>query len=268
MGNCLKTQLKEAVQNDNLVKPGELLLSVNTSNGSDFRIYNTDGTHIPIRMITSTGSFWVSDGANPVIEVGREDTNIENTLLTVLPDGTYKFAIGNKYSITRLDGNLQVNLSNLKYSHCTIISCTSTGGSLADLAYQNIMEGVSILGGICDGNLTDIADCTTINLSPDGGNLIGSLAALSSKTSLLYLNLDCTYMNITGSISDLLGCSNLNTLRLINNNNVNGSLADFISNGALVLPNLMNIIISACPNITKNQEDIDALRALGVTVTV
>lgn len=121
MKNCLKTQLKGVVNNDNLVKLGHILIDVDVAEGVQCAFVVTANESVTCKII-GTGHFYKGSVDNQT-DIATELTGTSFTGYRVSP-GKYKVDISNKYSLTFFQiVDQKVNLTDLNYSpNCVVKS--------------------------------------------------------------------------------------------------------------------------------------------------
>ena len=208
MTKCLVTKLAGIVQNDELLKIGEMVLDISRTDSTTCSIESTDNQ--AKATIVTPGFNFIKNGAQfqSVVLDGQ----------VTFPAGTYKVKISNKYAINvinptpniidlgelkynkvlyRLGGNFKGNLSDLGYqptNYTELIECNinwtndTISGDIASLIpFANLRDGVSFNSKYITGDVTSIADITAIKngsctkLICENGSLTGSIENLVSK---------------------------------------------------------------------------------------
>ena len=218
MNNCLKTQLKAAVNNNDLPKLGELTFKVNVpsnattanskiivENGKSCKVYVPVGKN----LYDSSGN-----------SLGSEVTIAANTqqVICLLDAGEYNVAFTEKYSLENLSLNNYSNtnkfsfdINELKYSdnldtfgsiensYGDISSLSASKSTLTALRVSNYTpktEGITF-------TLAQIAEFTKLKYVAiaQNQNASGDITVLSALSELLNIELQNTY--IFGSIDDI-----------------------------------------------------------------
>lgn len=99
MGNCLVTKLKGIVENDNLIKYGELFYE-NTHPTVPYQIYFERNISTYVRLISGSGTYKINETNETVLPVNTEvqiDGTTANNFRVILSPGS-KCVIGCKYN--------------------------------------------------------------------------------------------------------------------------------------------------------------------------
>lgn len=218
MNNCLKTQLKAAVNNNNLPKLGELIFKVNVPSNAttaNSKIVVVNGKSCKV-YVPAGKNLYDSSGNS----LGSEVTIAANTLQTIclLDTGEYNVYVTEKYSLKNLSLNNYSNMNKfsfdineLKYSGNldTFGSVENSYGDISSLSaskstltafrvsnYTIKTEGITF-------TLAQIAEFTKLKYVAisQNKNAYGDIAVLSALSELLNIELGNT--NISGSIDDI-----------------------------------------------------------------
>ena len=246
--NCLVTKLKANVNDNSLLKVGEMFIDI---------IEQETPTNITNRLYLNSSSDLIIEVENGEANITL-DSNMESgwTNKITLPysgvspapvfvrNGNYRLKVLSKYNLLdvgRYTGNINqkaisVDTKYLKYSHglvniysilsgdiSNLIGCTKlktlgwsyTSGSEKDVAYKKLT-----------GNLSDLASLTTLtSIRLPYSKLTGSLSDLAPLTALTGINFD-TNQNITGSLSDLAPLTALTSINVSGCKNITGTIND------------------------------------------
>ena len=195
--NCLHTQLKSAIENDNLPVLGMIKLKVKVDSSSRLPRLALYGANDLLDVVLLDDGVTFTSATSPSIMVDSKHGKVSKTYG------------GNLY----LSGASEGDWINVGYSpkyDVTNIGIDSNGINLADLSY---ITGLVVLTPLAT------ADSTSR----------GKLEDLSLCTALTSINITNAY--ISGDISALGGLTSLVTLGLNSNGRVNcsGNFADFVS---------------------------------------
>ncbi len=199
MNNCLVTKLKGVVNNDSILKLGEVKINFADKGSASFSVYYDEEADLKI------------EGASFKNE---ENTVLGNTMKASAGSQTKVFptsrpcmiSLFNKYAITKINssGNgFDVDLAQLlqcKRMTSVILNETQVHGNI---------DGLSLMS-----NLSEIGFNTT--------DVSGDLSSLSHTTQLTYLNFGKTKMS--GDISTIAGNKGLKSL-IVSNTNISGDVS-------------------------------------------
>ena len=194
MEKCLITKLNGTINNDSILKLGELRLSF-TSTGSSKEL--SIGLKESQKLsIIGNGYFTDASGSN----LGKTiDANSVGTTTFHVSDGEFELSIPNKYK-----------LYGLKVKNCSI-------SDLAELKYSPLFEyfettNFKISGDIA--NLSELKNLTNLGLS--NTQVRGDIASLAGMARLDYVSLLNT--QVSGDIASLSELKNLTILFAGSNN--------------------------------------------------
>ena len=247
--NCLVTKLKANVNDNSLLKVGEMFIDI---------IEQETPTNITNRLYLNSSSDLIIEVENGEANITL-DSNMESgwTNKITLPyssgvspapvfvrNGNYRLKVLSKYNLLvvgRYTGNINqkaisVDTKYLKYSHglvniysilsgdiSNLIGCTKllnlgwtyASGSEKDVAYKKLT-----------GNLSDLAPLTALtSIRLPHSKLTGSLSDLAPLTALTDINLQVC-PNLTGSLSDLAPLTALTNIKFNDNQNITGTIND------------------------------------------
>ena len=185
--NCLEKTLKGTVDNDNLLKIGEMLIShVGTP---------TANTRFNVQINMASAYINVKNGKVYDKSSGQEITSPyrlgPNTPYNFSFDGYgSEFTIG-KYDIERIVDNTGICYLNVD-----------------DLKYSPKLTYLDINSNYCFGNVKSLENLPLTYLQINGDGLIGDISSIGKLTSLTRLQL--TRSNISGNINTLRNLTSLN----------------------------------------------------------
>lgn len=227
MGNCLVTKLKGVVDNDDLLKLGEMVLTFNTA-GQGITISNNKG----VVLTTENGTF--ADGTtSKTLAINQVEYFQFNTAGTILH-------ISDKYGLVYLnpgdswtDKEVRVNIDDLKYSpslgrlqsrnNTGITGNLKTIDNFANLSSVDLRGCPNVTGSI---NL-NLPVCSKFFISGNP-NITGDLAsAIFVRGNSVLTECQVSDTKISGSINSLLiplTCTNFN---ISSNPNLEGTLEAF-----------------------------------------
>ena len=215
--NCLVTKLKSTVNDNSLLKVGEMFIDI---------IEQESPTNQTNRLYLNTGNI-----ADLIIEVENGEANI--TLDENMASGwTNKITlVKNVFPSAPIfvrNGNYRVKVSS-KYNLSEIGRWTSSIFQYAisvDTKYLKYSTNTVTIISRLSGNLANLKGCTQLTkLVAIASNVTGSLSDLAPLTALTQLNL-LNSVNVTGSLSDLAPLTALTQLSLTANSNVVGDIKD------------------------------------------
>ena len=199
MNNCLVTKLKGVVNNDSILKLGEVKISFADKGSASFSVYYDEEADLGI------------EGASFKNE---ENTVLGNTMKASAGAQTKVFptsrpcmiSLFNKYAITKINssGNgFDVDLA--QFLQCKRM----TSVLLNETQVHGNIDGLSLMS-----NLSEIGFNTT--------DVSGNLSSLSHMTQLTYLNFGNT--KVSGDISVIAGNKGLKSL-IVSNTNISGDVS-------------------------------------------
>ena len=199
MGNCLKTQLKSAVQNNDLVRVSELLIPADNSiagyTNPSMGVYNS-GTY---GLRATNGLLYL----NPSGDGFTEKDNLTGSLTFYIKQSEpMNIFISNKYALTRLYLTFDApkfEISSLKYSpNITVLE-------LRTVTPFTVAELMSVCPSLNNFTLPYRPDILKGNLSDFRSNMIGLF--LSNST-------------ILGDLDTLLDFPDLQVVNLVDTPNI------------------------------------------------
>lgn len=198
MGNCLKTQLKGNVNNDDLKYFGSAEIWVNIPEGTDYNANNFYSFWVPMgTKLRIVGDGYFRASATSSESIGKEITvDIESGSYNVFPSIGEYVILYSKYGNRKTVGNGSVNAS-----------CTMKVEFYPQYADASIIDTVNILPNrlansfTCE-DLTQLTSLRTIQISTTS-KFSGNIVSLGVLTSLNVLEINDD-PNLEGSVSDLL----------------------------------------------------------------
>lgn len=220
MGNCLKTQLKEVVNNDNL-KVLNTLWGVKTGTGNKTFNLSTSGTDVNVKIYDADKVF--------VRELNTNGSSV------TLGENEQYFSINNKYLLNRFISSdaVTIDLKDLCYCNIDYLSYSGSGNytfSILDTyRWTNITfftisgndKGNFSLTGTTEqiANHPNAANITTVNIIES--NVTGSLDDFVNMDSLA--ELDVRY---TSGITKKRSIINVLTQKMGDNFKYNGTIIE------------------------------------------
>lgn len=201
MGNCLKTQLKAVVNNDNLVKMDEILFVVPKNTNNWVRINNAslDGRFAKFTLVSESNSVYFTSTDSYSDNLGKEIYSPDNVYIKNASSDDVLLRMDHKERIKGLfeynhqdnvrladsfkDGNVLQYLPMLDqmYYHINTISSKN-------LAKCNSLTNIHFFGGEVFTDFNDIKNMPQITqLEVFSCPIIGNLTLLSSLTNLTSL---------------------------------------------------------------------------------
>lgn len=245
MNTCLVTTLKEAVDNDNLLKLGNLPIHIRKNKNAvvtlSFKAYGTNSL-----TIKGDGYFTNSTGTS---NLGKSLVYQANTDTTAyLSFGEYTVIVPDKYQtiqiqasangenvaidlddcmamseLTRFDsgmGGAEGDLSNLKDS-VNILTFSSWNqplvkGNIADVPKDSLFQFIITNNPNVEGDIGVFGEASNLSILRLNGatKISGNISGLSGNTALTTLILSNTA--VTGDTSSLAGLTNLTTFTYTN----------------------------------------------------
>lgn len=198
MNNCLITRLKGSVDNDSLLKIGELRLKA-----SKVELAKSEGSSLDY-ICHQGGIYSDSDKKKPITHSG-----IESNSVTIYADSDSIFSILPKYNLTEL----------------YLTGLDSVSGGLSSFNIKGL-RNLDIKGNIEDDveNLNKDIVALFITQAP---NIKMSLDSISKFKNLTYLTLKSP-SQLVGDISRLGSLINLTNLNIDENTGISGTLESFV----------------------------------------
>lgn len=221
MNNCLVTKLKATVNDDSLLKLGEIRLTIApTSSAKTLQIASTEPVVVEIvKVISGNGTFSWREGTN--VSKATIPPTLDSYYSLTFSEGEYIVSISNKYAIIRLStsDNLDVLLLN------------------GDLSYsEGLTTYILPTKVFSDSDISQFENKPITAFTPGpNNNLTGSINVFSNLTSIIQINLQVPEGNdkIYGNISALSLSKNIQTCLLGRRTNIEGNINVFNSSIAL-----------------------------------
>ena len=256
--NCLVTKLKANVNDNSLLKVGEMFIDI---------IEQGTPTNISNRLCLNSSSDLIIEVENGEANITLDEnmvsgwTNkitLSKSVTAPAPifvrNGNYRLKVLSKYNLTEVG----------RYAADMIQNAISV-----DTKYLKYSQNLQYIYSKLSGDISNLKGCTkllklgwyylsdkTINIAY--GKLTGNLSDLASLTTLTSIILP--FSNLTGSLSDLAPLTAVTTISVANCPNITGNLSDLAP-----LTALTTINVNGCPNITGTINDLaQPLTFLGV----
>ena len=220
MTKCLVTKLNGIVNNNSILKMGEMRIKVNkisspTSTSQKIKIGFTNNVNISI----IGNGFFTDETLTNNMGTQKTVSSRENLYLS---NGDYEISISDKYSIeyletfTSSETNKTLNIEDVKFSNsCTSIwlqNSTSVSGDISELSNLTALTSLFIGSTSVSGDISELSNLTALtSLFIGSTSVSGDISELSNLTALASLNLGST--SVSGDISAL---SNLTALASLN----------------------------------------------------
>ena len=243
MNKCLVTKLNGVINNSDLIKLDELVITLNaTKVGAWFCVTTTDKETGSISVkFNKTVSF--GGGNSPEEAVDRTDITEKTIVSGIIPfffakeTGTIKVSISSKFNIASLltssttgSGMEIVDVKGFSYlSNLKTIENKDGNLNIGTLSGFKSLSKVVLNKG--EGLLKSFTNCPLKELILISSSIIGTLSDLVNIPTLTDLNFMYS-KNITGNISDLSSLTSLESLSVVGTN-ITGtieSLADGMKN--------------------------------------
>ena len=238
MNNCLVTKLKASVNDDSLLKLGEIKLTIApTSESKTLAIASTESIIVEIvKAISGNGTFSWSGGTN--VSKATIPPILDSYYTLTFSEGEYIVSISNKYAITRIESNDSLNVLDLN----------------GDLSYsEELFSLVLSVKNFTNNNISQFGNLPIVKFNTSSNNnLKGSINSFSNLTSISSINLNASEDNdkIYGNISAFSLSKNIERCQLSRCLNIEGNINVFNSSIKLAYLDVYH---------TKVIGDIDAL---------
>lgn len=239
--NCLVTKLKANVNDNSLLKVGEMFIDI---------IEQKTPTNITNRLYLNSSSDLIIEVENGEANITL-DSNMESgwTNKITLPyssgvspapvfvrNGNYRLKVLSKYNLVEVgrytesvnQKAISVDTKYLKYSHGLVNIYSKLSGDISNLIGCTKLKVLMSIGFLnkLTGNLSALASLTAlIEIRLQFSNLTGNLSDLAPLTALTNINLWGS-SNITGSLSDLAPLTALTSVNVADNQNITGTIND------------------------------------------
>lgn len=247
MENCLITKLKGTVNNDSLLKIGELRLNIKLSAALNNQYYNRliitppSGTDTFTVKVSGGHNMWSYNSSNMQANVnwGSEKTFTGGFTICFPETGEYSVSVMSKYSIKLVEipftaTNPAIDVTTFNYSPLTSIKAQNAR-AIASLAgdFNDFIEHTKSSLGVIS------AEYQNIYLD------VANLTKLTQLTGAAFPN--CK--NVTGNVAELGKLSiNVN----VQGTGVSGNIEDFVKSKV----NIANIATGTCPAVNFNNTSV------------
>ena len=211
MAKCLVTKLKGSVDNNELLRIGEMRIKVEsvespTKDTQGFGVAFTEPTTVEI-----VGDGYFTD--NNLTE-NKGKSMVVSSLQGVIVSQATTVAIRNKYKLIHLNVFIP---SGSPYGINKVLN-------IDDLKYSTSLNSIHLSSMQASGDIANLKNLTNlINLILDATKVVGDIANLKNLTNLTALSISRT--NVSGDISNLKNLTNLEKL-LLNNTKVAGDIVN------------------------------------------
>lgn len=258
MRNCLKTQLKENVNNDNLFKEGEIKIHISSPLDATIAqrhlIINSSDPTIKVRV--NGGGYFSTSESGLVTDPKTQDTltvaGIPINLYFSI--GDYDIFIASKYNFTGIQSDaaalFHINLSELKYSSAfaaiSLPYCPNVYGDISnfkDRDMLNIMLNATKISGSISilTNMSNLTECQVSETS-----VTGEIIDLPSKLTVCNIGGTSILGSIESFVEKIISSRNNDSLTFVTNNKVT------LNNVAFADNTILNIVFSGT-NVTISQ---------------
>jgi hypothetical protein len=224
MGKCLVTKLNGTVNNNSILRLGEMRFKINKVD------VPTEGTQL-LGLFVNTPSKVeiIGDGYftdKNLQENKGKSLSIDSTTNGIFVSSTsdVEVALLGKYAITRINAyyNNQPNgtvyaknkffdIDDLKYSTALItlnLPSAQVSGDIANLKNLTALATLNLYGTQVSGDVVNLKNLTALtNLNLANTRVSGDIANLKNLTALTTLNLYGEYTSLTGNIDELSALS-------------------------------------------------------------
>ena len=198
MGKCLVTKLNGTVDNNSILKVGELRLNVQSVSNPTAQTQELNLMFAKDTTVSIIGNGYFTDSSLSQNNGKTCICKANTTTTLILSNGDYELSIPDKYSI------IQINCWNAG-------SCVSM--DISDLKYSLSINSIALRNAQVSGDISALSNLTALwNISIRTANISGDISALSNLTALATLNLQGT--QVSGDISALSNLTALATLNL------------------------------------------------------
>lgn len=215
MNDCLVTKLKASVNDDSLLKLGEIKLTIApTSESKTLAIASTEPIIVEIvKAISGDGTFSWSGGTN--VSKATIPPILDSYYTLTFSEGEYIVSISNKYAITRLESTDSLNVLDLN----------------GDLSYsEGLFSFILSVKNFTNDNISQFGNLPIKSfITNSNNNLKGSINSFSNLTSISSINLNASEDNdkIYGNISAFSLSKNIERCQLSRCLNIEGNINVF-----------------------------------------
>ena len=258
MEKSLITKLKGSVDNNSLLKLGEMRIKVSEDSSNTPSRHKIALTFYEDTILSIIGNGYFTNDSLSANNGKSISVNANVQTELYVSNGNFEISIPNKYAITYLkiySSNISVDIEDLKYSsELTNIIITETP-SYGDIsALRNLTKLTYIGAFVCNeiyGDISALSNLTGLtNIGLTSTKVSGDISALSNLTGLTSFDISDT--NISGDISALSNLTNLIDF-YVTNTSVSGDIS--------ALSNLIGLTIFDI-NGTNISGDISSLQSL------
>lgn len=220
MNKCLVTKLNSSVNNNAILKLGEMRFKVtstaNPTSASQLVAFNFN----KICEVKIIGDGYITD-SNLSANKGKSIVIPENTSTDVyFSNGDYEVSIADKYSVAMFKGysnNASIDIEDFKYSNGLTLLTSLSQKSFGDVSSLKNLVGLTSLNlssYSCTGKLSDLSRLTALTemIFPNT-KIEGDLSEISdlAKLTILYLP-----AGVSGNLSSLAKMTSLTDLEAFN----------------------------------------------------
>jgi hypothetical protein len=216
MKKCLITKLNGIINNDSILRVGELRLSFTPTGSSKELSISLESQKL---SIIGNGYFTNASGLN----LGKTlDSSVGGTTTFYVSDGEFELSIPNKYKLCGLKvKNCSISdLAELKYSPLFVYFETvnfKVSGDIANLSELKKLTNLSLSNTQVSGDIANLSELKNLtNLGLLNTQVSGDIASLAGMTKLSYVSLANT--QVSGDVASLSGLKNLTILFAGKNN--------------------------------------------------
>ena len=239
MAKCLVTTLKAAVNDNSLLRIGEMRIKI-----SSMESPNEYSQSIKLGFTKSVDLEIIGEGyftdATLSANNGKKMTcNVGDNIIH-FSNGNYEIAVLDKYSLNLLTASKQddkfypnkvIDLKYLKYSYNLnrlFVGEGNLSGDISALSGLTSLNALNVPNCNLSGDISALSGLTSLtHLYLQNNNLSGDISALSGLTSLKVLNVQNN--NLSGDISALSGLTSLTYLKVTDNSNISGDVSSLSS---------------------------------------
>ena len=210
MTKCLVTKLNGSVDNNELLRVGEMRIKVESVESPTKHTQGFGIASIKPITVEIVGEGYFTD--ETLTENKGRSMSVSSTQGIIVSQAT-TVSIRNKYDITALRIFIP---SGIPYGMNKVIN-------IEDLKYSPLLVDLNLSKSQATGDIASLKNLTTLtSFIANGTNISGDIASLKNLTALRNLNLNAT--NLTGDISSLKNLTALSEL-VISDSNISGDIA-------------------------------------------
>lgn len=236
--NCLVTKYKSTVQDDSLLRIGEMRVKVTSVDSP------SAGTQ-SIKIITSApvtleiiGDGYFTDAT--LSENKGKTISVNGYSLIYFSNGNFEVAILNKYALTEFDitavggtfsNNKAIDIKDLSYSDINVLNVENSKsyGDISVLKNMKNLTAIQALNAQLSGDISNVKGLTSLSVLNLGNNteITGDISTISNLTNLTTVGLFNT--KVTGDIANLRGLTKVISLNLQNLKGIYGDVSNLRS---------------------------------------